>query len=154
MLRVLDAIRHCRLNQGGYREREVILAPMPLSDWFSELKPSDVPEHLSSFIEDFVKMLDEHRPTKLVPERSYLRRSDGGVELRLAHADEDEADILIHVADDEATVVWASTHEHAWPHESPPEDNRPWTSLVVDLVASILRARKSSSRRSFAVIHG
>lgn len=113
---------------------------MPSYDWFSPLKPSEVPEHLSSFIEEFVEMLDEYRPTKLVPERSYLRRSDGGIELRLAHAEENEADILIVVADDEATVVWASTHEHVWPHESSPEDDRPWTSLIVDLVARILRS--------------
>lgn len=84
-------------------------------------------------------MLDEYRPTKLARDRSYLRQMDEDtLEVKLAHMEDENVDVLVEFSRREATVSWSLSHEHAYPEDAG-EHQRPWTGLVVDLVASVLR---------------
>lgn len=113
---------------------------MALLDWLSESPQGDLPEPLSSFVDELTRMLDEYRPTKLARDRSYLRRTDeGALELKLAHAEEETADVAVDVSPTEATVSWFLSHEHVYPDDRVAEERRPWTGLVVDLLAQTLR---------------
>lgn len=114
---------------------------MPLSDWSGEFEPDGVVSTAaSSFLDELGTMLDAYRPAKLDRDRSYLRIEDADtVEVRLAHADGEAGDIAVSVSEGEATIACALSHEHVFPHEIDPEDDRPWTTLAVDMVGSILR---------------
>lgn len=89
-----------------------------------------------------VEMLDVVQPQALDLERSHVITSahawaEYEAEFRLAHADGAEADITVAVGSDEALLSWLMAHEHVYADDGDAE--RPWTTVVVDAVAALLR---------------
>lgn len=93
-------------------------------------------------LDGLVVMLDAVQPQALDRARSHVVTSGHGwaeydVEFLLAHTDDDESDITIAVGGNEALVSWLMAHEHIYPEDGDAE--RPWTTVVVDAVAALLR---------------
>jgi hypothetical protein len=87
-------------------------------------------------------MLDVVQPEALERARSHAIGSGHGwhdyaVEFLLAHRDDPESDITVAVGEDRALLSWLMAHEHIYPDDGSPE--RPWTTVVVDAVAALLR---------------
>jgi hypothetical protein len=87
-------------------------------------------------------MLDAVQPTALDRERSHIRLEGHGwheyeVEVLMAHRDDQEADVTLAIGADGALVSWLTTHDHVYPQDGSTE--RPWTTVVVDATAAILR---------------
>lgn len=89
-----------------------------------------------------VEMLDVVQPQALDLDRSHVITSGHGwaqydAEFRLAHSDGPEADITVAVGSEEALLSWLMAHEHVYADDGDAE--RPWTTVIVDAVAALLR---------------
>ena len=67
---------------------------------------------------------------------------EAAVEILLAHATDEEGDVVVAVGETECLISWFATHAHVYAKEGTPEE--PWTSLVLTRVAALLRARYQS----------
>ncbi len=106
--------------------------------WFGSVDLRGAPDAALSVIHELVRMLDETQPQLLDQRRSHVRSSgDRTVEIELAHQTESDCDVSVAVDSDQAVVSWLSAHEHV--DESDAVAGRPWTTVVVDVVHSVLR---------------
>jgi hypothetical protein len=82
------------------------------------------------------------------PERSHAIDSGHGwaadLEIRLAHVDRPDYDVELIIRADEAVILWLGTHEHVYPSDATP--NRPWTTVIVDAAAAIIRSEYTVER--------
>lgn len=115
-----------------------------LDAWFGEVELGHKPSPAAvAVLEELAAMLDGLRPTLLDRNRSSVRAAGHGwtlehsVVAHLAHATDADGDLDVIVGDKEAIVSWASAHEHVYPEEG--DEQRPWTTVVVDALAAILR---------------
>jgi hypothetical protein len=115
-----------------------------LGRWFAEVDlGSDPTPEAVVVLSRLGEMLDVLRPAALDRSRSTVRASghgwtlDRSVVAHLAHATSDDGDLDIVIGSDEAIITWSSAHEHVYPEYGTAD--RPWTTAVVDAVASILR---------------
>lgn len=114
---------------------------MEESAWFREVSLGGAPASARDILDALVAMLDEVRPEALDRARSYVTTTghewrEYHVEFLLAHTDE-ESDITVAVGANEAFVSWLMAHEHVYPEDGTTE--RPWTTVVIDAVAALLR---------------
>lgn len=97
--------------------------------------------HAEPIANELVRMLDAVQPTRLDRSRSAVRVEGAGESAEagflLAHVDGERADIVLEVDTVEATIYWLTMHEHVMPQDG--SEDRPWTVVVVDAVAAILR---------------
>jgi hypothetical protein len=114
---------------------------MVASTWFGEVAYG-MPSSSQEVLDGLVWMLDVVQPQALDQERSHVVSSGHGwaayeVEFRLAHLEHADWDITVAVGRDEALVSWLMAHEHV--HADDGDSERPWTTVVVDAVAALLR---------------
>lgn len=114
---------------------------MDESPWFREVSLNGAPQSARDILDALVTMLDEVQPAGLDCARSYVTTTghewrEYDVQFLLAHSDE-ESDITLAVGGNEALVSWLMAHEHIYPEDGDAE--RPWTTVVVDAVAALLR---------------
>jgi hypothetical protein len=94
-------------------------------------------------LEQLVRMLDALAPARLDPHRSSINDRGHGwtapntVGVRLAHTSDETADVSIALEPKSAIVEWLETHEHVFPEDGGAD--RPWTTVVADVVAAALR---------------
>ena len=86
-------------------------------------------------------MLAVVEPTAVDRERSRVTFDEEGVELHIAHAEHDDVAIWAGVSDDDAIVATGGVHEHFFAPGDGADEERPWTTEVVDFVAEILRGQ-------------
>jgi hypothetical protein len=117
-----------------------------LARWFAviELTDADVPSSVITCLRELVEMLDIIDPSRLDHGRSSIRQTGhgwivrgGGVEIHLAHETDECADVDVVVGDREAIVSWLSAHEHVFSEDG--DQVRPWTTVVIDVVAAVIR---------------
>jgi hypothetical protein len=88
-------------------------------------------------------MLEATRPSLIDPAACTVNSSagwtDGGTEILLAHRDTDDLELNIEVVvgKKDGLVAWLGAHEHVYSTDA--TDDRPWTSMLVDLAAAVLR---------------
>ena len=96
-------------------------------------------------------MLDATNPTLLERTRSSIRDTGHGwtmrsaVEVLLAHEGGEQWDIEVAFGETEAIIAWLDTHEHVFSDE-PWDGDRPWATVVVDVVAAALRGEYQIER--------
>ena len=109
--------------------------------WFGHVDLTEAPSHAESVAIELVRMLDAVQPARLDRRRSVVRVNGQGqtaeAEFLLAHVDGEYADLLLEVDTLEATIHWLTMHEHVMPQDG--SEDRPWTVVVIDAVAAILR---------------
>jgi hypothetical protein len=110
--------------------------------WFGEVVQPDLPPSGQAVLDGLVEMLDVVQPQALNRERSHVVTDGHGwaeydVEILLAHADDTDADITVAVGHDGAVIGWLMAHEHVYADDG--NADRPWTTVVVDAVAALLR---------------
>lgn len=115
---------------------------MPAVTWFRDVAHEGIPPSSRAVLDGLVQMLDAVQPQALDRERSHVASEGHGwaaydVEFLLAHADQPDWDITVAVGRDEALIGWLMAHEHVWPDDETAD--RPWTTVVVDAVAALLR---------------
>ena len=93
-------------------------------------------------LRQLMTMLDTVQPTAMDRARSHVVGQGHGwveyeVEILLAHQHDHDQDITLAVGADGALLSWLGTHDHVYPHDGSHE--RPWTTVLVDAVAAILR---------------
>jgi hypothetical protein len=116
-----------------------------LGRWFTviELTDADVPPSVMACLCELVEMLDIIDPSRLDPGRSSIRQTGHGwivpgeVEFHLAHETDECADVDVVVGGREAIVSWLSAHEHVFSEDKGLD--RPWTTVVIDVVAAVMR---------------
>src|SRR5512133_268131 len=92
---------------------------------------------------DLVRMLDALHPSQLDPVRSRVSSTGHGwmlphaAEIQLRHRLDPDAGVDVVVGPEEAIVSWLKTHEHV--HAADATPSRPWTTIVVDATAAVLR---------------
>lgn len=122
--------------------------PSPVNDsleqWFSEVDLGQDPTPAATAVmAQLAKALNHLRPASLDRHRSTICASghgwlmDNSVVAHLAHASEPDSDVDIVVGDREAIISWSTAHEHVYPEDG--DRQRPWTTVVIDAVAAILR---------------
>ncbi len=104
--------------------------------------PTDLPDSSRAVLDALVEMLDVVQPEALDRDRSHILTSGHGwaeydTEFLLAHGDDADADITVAVGRDEALLSWLMAHEHVYADDGDAE--RPWTMVIVDAVAALLR---------------
>jgi hypothetical protein len=127
-----------------HRPQHHLIVTASLERWFHEvdLGSHPTPEAVA-VLSELGAMLDTLRPTALDRSRSTIRSSghgwtlDRSVVAYLAHASSDDGDLEVAVGPEEAIISWSSAHEHLYPEYGTAD--RPWTTAVIDAVASILR---------------
>ncbi len=118
-----------------------------LHRWFAviELADGDVPPSVLSCLGQLVELLDILHPSRMDRRRSSILQTGhgwtvaGGVDVHLAHDGDEDADLHVVVGRDEAIVAWLSAHEHVLSEEG--DEQRPWTTVVIDVVAAVLRGQ-------------
>ena len=85
-------------------------------------------------------MLAALEPRSLDESRSSVDFDDDGLQLMLVHSGQEGLAIFVAVGAAEAIVGIGSAHEH-FAADEVAEGARPWTTLVVDFVAEILRGQ-------------
>jgi hypothetical protein len=109
--------------------------------WFGSVELAGAPPPAVEVVAELVRMLDVVAPAFLDGERSQVTTESGGwdlpVEVLLAHAADEAADVTVAVGADQALVAWLTTHEHVYAADG--GGARPWTAVVADCVAAILR---------------
>lgn len=102
--------------------------------------PEKLGPHARAFYDELRHMIDHVAPSKLDLDRSTVEFDDGGIDVYLAHRDADEWFIDVSMDETNAIVFTATAHEHFFPDDAPStEPGRPWSSVIVDFVAEILR---------------
>jgi hypothetical protein len=116
---------------------------MALADW---MRVADEPTTASqrAVLDELAAMLDQLRPAGLDRSRSQLSRSttkgargQSAVVITLEHRTRNDWSVEINIEPTSAVIRWLSAHEHIEEHDG--WDARPWTSVVVDAIAAILR---------------
>ncbi len=92
-------------------------------------------------LQALLPMLNEVQPQALDPQRSHILSTghewrEYDVEFLLAHREDEDSDITVAVGAKEALISWLMAHEHIYPEDGA---DRPWTTVVVDAVAALLR---------------
>ncbi len=99
----------------------------------------DPPASLSgaprAFYDELRAMLAEVRPSQLDLAAAVVK-FDRGVEVGLMHASRDEWSVWATIGDRDAMVGTGWVHEHFSPGV---DEDRPWTTQMVDFIAEILR---------------
>jgi len=113
-----------------------------MAGWFRVVELGETPAAGREVLTGLVEMLDAVQPQALDRERSHVVSEGHGwaaydVEFLLAHRDDEDADITVAVGRDEALLSWLMAHEHVYADDGDRE--RPWTTVVVDAVAALLR---------------
>lgn len=127
----------------GPRHDAVMTETEDARRWFGTVEMEGGSAAAREVLSKLVAMLDALQPRLLDPARSTVRTQGHGwtvansVEIHLEHATDEEAAVTIAVGPDEAIVSWIATHEHVRPHDGTAE--RPWTTVVVDATAAVLR---------------
>jgi hypothetical protein len=115
---------------------------MPLSDWVTGADGAPAPAQ-RQLLDELGEMLDDLRPIALDRARSRIRwipaEYDEGTaaEVTLEHQRRPGWTVRIHAEPRRAVVSWLSARDGF--DETDGSDAYPWTSLVVDTVAAILR---------------
>lgn len=103
----------------------------------------DPPETLGAapraFYDELRRMLAVVQPTQLDSRRTSVRFDRHGIEIDLVHATRDDATIWATVGDEDAIVATGSAHEHFFAPDPGEEEDRRWTTEIVDFIAEILR---------------
>jgi hypothetical protein len=103
----------------------------------------DPPESLAgaplAFYAELRRMLGVVRPARLDPDNASVQFERDGLELRLVHADHDAWGIWATVGEPDAIVGTGSAHEHFFAPDEGETEMRPWTTVIVDFIAEILR---------------
>jgi hypothetical protein len=112
------------------------------SGWFGRVSLDAAPDSARRVFDELSRMLDVVQPEALDRARSHAVDSGHDwnaydVEFRLAHGDDERSDITVAVGKEEALVSWLMAHEHIYPDDG--GEGRPWTTVVVDAVAALLR---------------
>lgn len=118
-----------------------------LGRWFAvvELADGDVPPSVLACLGQLLELLDVVHPSRVDRRRSSIRQSGhgwtmaDGVAAHLVHDADEDADLHVVVGADEAIVAWLSAHEHVVPEDG--DEQRPWTTVVIDVVAAVLRGQ-------------
>ena len=113
-----------------------------VDEWFGSVQTDQAPAAGLRVVAELVSMLDRAQPTLLDRQRSAIDAAghhwpEYDLRIRLLHQEDADAEVTIAVSDQGAVVSWVSTHEHVDPEDG--TDERPWTTVVVDLVAAVLR---------------
>ena len=107
------------------------------------LELPDPPESIGSaprrFYDELRQMLDSVRPTQVDPERTSVTFDGRGVEVKFVHLDRHDWSISATVGERDAIVATLGAHEHFFASTDGEDEERPWTTQVVDFVAEILR---------------
>lgn len=116
---------------------------MDPSRWFDSVSVDGASPAVSDVLHELVAMLDAVQPTAMDRARSHVVGQGHGwveyeVEFLLAHRHDDNEDVTVAVGADGALLSWLSVHDHVYPSDGSRE--RPWTTVVVDAVAAILRS--------------
>ena len=95
-------------------------------------------------LRELATMLDTVRPTAMDRVRSHAVSQghdwvEYEVEILLAHRQDQDQDLKLAVGAQGALLSWLGTHDHVYPQGGTSE--RPWTTVVVDAVAAILRGQ-------------
>lgn len=116
---------------------------MALADW---LRVIDGPGAGGQWavLDELATMLDHLRPDGLDRSRSRLAwsppkgaPSPSTAVVTLEHRTHDDWSVEIRIEPTSAVIYWLSAHEYIGEHDG--SDDRPWTSVVVDATAAILR---------------
>jgi hypothetical protein len=110
--------------------------------WFGTVAVESLTPVSREVLRELITMLDAVDPIEVELDRSKISsRHDWialeGPEVTIAHRNHDEAIITIVIGESEAIVSWLSVHDHIDESEGSPE--RPWTKVVADAVAALLR---------------
>jgi hypothetical protein len=89
-----------------------------------------------SFYDELRKMLVVVAPAQVNPARTEVVFHHGGLRLELAHATHEHWSVWAMVDELHGIAGADSVHEH---FESATEDERPWTTQIVDFLAELLR---------------
>jgi hypothetical protein len=112
-----------------------------LQDWFGTVSLDGAPPASKGLVDELARMLDQVQPDLLDTQRSHAIDSGHGwqlpVEVVLRHQTDPGSNVSIGIGEDEAIVAWLSTYEHLF--DGPEHGDTPWTSVVVDVVAAVLR---------------
>lgn len=116
---------------------------MSLRDWFGAVELETLEPAQQAFLDELEQMLGAYKPPLLDTTRSSIR--DRGhawtkantIEIRLVHATEPDAAIVVGLSPDEAIIGWLTSHEHITASDE--WNSRSWTAAAVDAVAAILR---------------
>jgi hypothetical protein len=92
-----------------------------------------------AFYDELRRMLALVQPSKLDTDKSSARFDEDGVDVDLAHVDRDDWMIWASVGKRGAIVATAWAHEHFDPDPPGMEGERPWTTVIVDFIAEIMR---------------
>lgn len=84
-------------------------------------------------------MLEVVRPTQIDGDRTAAKFDKHGVEVELVHARHEDWTIWATVGDRDAIVSAGGAHEHFFAPSSEAEEERPWTTEIVDFMAEMLR---------------
>lgn len=111
--------------------------------WFGSVNLSaQVLPVAEAIIDEVVNMLDVLDPQLVDRGRSSIGsrgQTPGGrvFTLEIAHVSDPQATVYVEVDGGGAVVSWLGTHEHVGMDEG--SVSRPWTSIVVDVLAAALR---------------
>jgi hypothetical protein len=92
-----------------------------------------------AFYDELRQMLELVQPSKLDTQRSSARFDADGVDVSLGHVDRDDWKIWASVGERDAIVSTGWAHEHFFPGSPAEEEERSWTTAIVDFIAEILR---------------
>jgi hypothetical protein len=116
--------------------------------WFGDVSLDGAHPAAGDAVAELVRMLDVLRPARLDRSRSHARVTSGrggsSVDVLLAHEAGSDSDVWIVVGEDEATVSWLATHEHVQAGDG--DAGRPWTTVLVDAVAAVVRGEYEVQR--------
>lgn len=101
------------------------------------------PRRCTRVLNGLVELLTVVQPLTLDRGRSHAvatghGRHNHGVEFLLAHRDGEAADVIVAVGSDAALISRLLAHEHVYAADG--NEDRPWTTVVVDAVAAVLRS--------------
>jgi hypothetical protein len=109
------------------------------------LQLPDPPESLDGaprrFYDELRRMLDSVRPSQIDPERTSVTFDGNGVEVEFVHLERDGWSISATVGERHAIVATLGAHEDFFGPASGEDEDRPWTTQIVDFVAEILRGQ-------------
>lgn len=118
--------------------------------WFGSVAlPSPIPAEAAAILDELVALLDLLDPRLIDRDRSSIgtRGSAGDdrtVTLEIKHISDSSATVNVDVAGSGAVAGWLGTHEHVDVADG--NAGRPWTSVVVDVVAAALRGEYEVER--------
>jgi hypothetical protein len=110
-----------------------------LARWFGKIELRVEPgAPITALLGELVKMLDALRPTRVDRASSSVHQErNRSVVVVLAHDADEDGGMTIEAGDKSAIISWLSAHEHVDSDDG--NDERPWTSVVVDVAAAALR---------------